>query len=236
MKRRREASREASAGAEEDGGASEEDEKTEEKGFEVTHFSHGDGRGGFRAAALLGAETDLQAAADDGNDAAAAEDEDDADLHDDDLHDDEDGELHRSAYVAYVITDDKDKPQPYSLRPPVVAKETGKRLVPTPADRGSAKGTMALVHTYTPASLRGRGFAERLCVEAFTWAASNQLRVNPECSYISETFLCRRPEFWPHVIPRVRRLRKTRASNTSTREPQDASRLASGKTKKTSPS
>lgn len=196
MKRRREAGREAFAGAEEDGGASEEDKKTE-KGFEVTHFSHGDGRGGFRAAALLASETDLPAAADDGSDAAAAEDEDDA-------------EFHRSAYVAYVITDTRDKHQPHSLRPPVLVKETGKPLVPTPADRRSGKGTMALVHTYTPTSLRGRGVAERLCVEAFTWAASNQLRVNPECSYVSDTFLFRRPEFWPYVAPGCEAYEKNR--------------------------
>ena len=156
----------------------------EEKMTELSHFSHGDGSGGFRTSALL------------------SDDEIVKNVHDEEKSDD-DGEDHGNAYIAYVITDMRGKPSRCSLRPPAVQSQPprGTTVMPTPTSRRkTTKGTMSLVHTYTPRRLRGRGLAERLCVEAFMWAAANQLRVDPECTYVSDTFLSRRPEFRAQVV------------------------------------
>ena len=206
MKRERETGGDVAAGAEngeeeEKNAITEEKEKEKELELELCHFSYGDGSGGFRTSALLSDENVK-------ND-------------DEEEESDDDGEDHRSAYVAYVITDRRGKPSCCSLRPPPAVQsqvlesreETcqpphppGTTVMPTSTTTSrrrrstATEGTMSLVHTYTPRRLRGRGLAERLCVEAFRWAAANQLRVDPECTYVSDTFLSRRPEFRAHVV------------------------------------
>ena len=52
-----------------------------------------------------------------------------------------------------------------------------------------------LYHTYVPEVFRGRGVAEQLCRAAFEHAKANQLTVIPSCSYISEAYLKRHPEY-----------------------------------------
>jgi len=50
-------------------------------------------------------------------------------------------------------------------------------------------------HTYVPETFRGRGIADRLCQAAFEYAKAHQLTVIPSCSYISEAYLKRHPEY-----------------------------------------
>ncbi len=52
-----------------------------------------------------------------------------------------------------------------------------------------------LYHTYVPEVFRGRGIAEKLCKAAFEYANANSLTVVPSCSYISEGYLKRHPEY-----------------------------------------
>ncbi|MBI3324750.1 MAG: N-acetyltransferase [Candidatus Omnitrophica bacterium] len=56
-----------------------------------------------------------------------------------------------------------------------------------------------LYHTYVPEVFRGRGIAEKLCKAAFEYAKANQLTVVPSCSYISDAYLKRHPEYEPIV-------------------------------------
>ena len=54
-----------------------------------------------------------------------------------------------------------------------------------------------LYHTYVPEVFRGRGIAEKLCKAAFEYAKDRHLTVIPSCSYISEAYLKRHPEYAP---------------------------------------
>jgi len=54
-----------------------------------------------------------------------------------------------------------------------------------------------LYHTYVPEVFRGRGIAERLCRAGFEYAKANGLTVIPSCSYISDAYLKRHPEYEP---------------------------------------
>lgn len=54
-----------------------------------------------------------------------------------------------------------------------------------------------LYHTYVPEVFRGRGVAEQLCKAAFEYAKANRLTVIPSCSYISDAYLKRHPEYEP---------------------------------------
>ena len=56
-----------------------------------------------------------------------------------------------------------------------------------------------LYHTYVPEVFRGRGIAERLCRAAFEYAKREGLVAIPSCSYISDTYLKRHPEYEPIV-------------------------------------
>ena len=64
---------------------------------------------------------------------------------------------------------------------------------PTP---GSAI-VVDIEHTYTPRHLRGRGYAGLLVKEAFRLADDMGAKVRPTCTYVSETFMPRNPEFSP---------------------------------------
>ncbi|XP_024390259.1 uncharacterized protein [Physcomitrium patens] len=64
-----------------------------------------------------------------------------------------------------------------------------------------AKEVMDLVHTYVPVSKRGLGLAGELCKAAFAHARKHKLLVQPTCSYISDTFIPRHPEWWDVVVP-----------------------------------
>ena len=54
-----------------------------------------------------------------------------------------------------------------------------------------------LYHTYVPEVFRGRGIAEQLCKMGFEYAKANGLTVIPSCSYISDAYLKRHPEYQP---------------------------------------
>ncbi len=58
-----------------------------------------------------------------------------------------------------------------------------------------------LYHTYVPEVFRGRGMAEKLCKAAFEYAKAQQLIVIPSCSYISDAYLKRHPEYEPLTKP-----------------------------------
>ena len=55
--------------------------------------------------------------------------------------------------------------------------------------------TIDLYHTYVPEAFRGHQIAEQLCRAAFEHAKTQGLRVLPSCSYISEAYLKRHPEY-----------------------------------------
>lgn len=55
--------------------------------------------------------------------------------------------------------------------------------------------TIDLYHTYVPPVFRGRGVAERLCRAAFEHAKKEGLTAIPSCSYISDAYLKRHPEY-----------------------------------------
>ena len=52
-----------------------------------------------------------------------------------------------------------------------------------------------LYHTYVPEVFRGKGMAEQLCKAAFEHAKAHHLTAIPSCSYISDAYLRRRPEY-----------------------------------------
>ena len=54
--------------------------------------------------------------------------------------------------------------------------------------------------TDVPLESRERGLAEQLVETAFRYAQTNNLKVIPTCSYVSEKFLKKRPEFLPLVV------------------------------------
>ena len=56
-----------------------------------------------------------------------------------------------------------------------------------------------LYHTYVPEIFRGRGMAERLCKAAFEHAKQQQLTIVPSCSYISDYYVKRHPEYEPLI-------------------------------------
>ena len=60
-----------------------------------------------------------------------------------------------------------------------------------------------LYHTYVPEVFRGRGIAEKLCKAGFEYAKSQGLSVIPSCSYISDAYLKRHPE-WEPIVKRDR--------------------------------
>jgi len=60
-----------------------------------------------------------------------------------------------------------------------------------------------LYHTYVPEVFRGRGIAEKLCKAGFEYAKAQGLSVIPSCSYISDAYLKRHPE-WEPIVKRDR--------------------------------
>ncbi|KAL2641307.1 hypothetical protein R1flu_008894 [Riccia fluitans] len=61
------------------------------------------------------------------------------------------------------------------------------------------KQVMLMQHTFVPAVFRGQGMAGRLCLAAFQHCKEKGLLVLPICSYISDTFLPRNPE-WEDLV------------------------------------
>ena len=59
------------------------------------------------------------------------------------------------------------------------------------------RSVLDLRHTEVPVHLRGRGIADRLCQAVFEYAHEAGLCVRPSCSYVSDTWLPRHPEFLP---------------------------------------
>ncbi len=50
------------------------------------------------------------------------------------------------------------------------------------------EGVMNMNHTYVSDSLRGQGIAKKLLDEAANYARTNQLKMNPICSYVVTAF------------------------------------------------
>ncbi|XP_051139309.1 acetyltransferase At1g77540-like [Andrographis paniculata] len=65
--------------------------------------------------------------------------------------------------------------------------------------RGDGGKVMDITHTYVPPSKRGLGLAAHLCVAAFTHARNHSCSVVPTCSYVSDTFLPRNPD-WNSIV------------------------------------
>ncbi|KAG6555308.1 hypothetical protein Mapa_003351 [Marchantia paleacea] len=85
------------------------------------------------------------------------------------------------AYLRYVI-----KPLTYSS----TTKQT---------EDEAEKQVMLMQHTYVPSAFRGQGVAAKLCVAAFQHCKDKGLLVLPLCTYISDTFLPRNPE-WEDLV------------------------------------
>lgn len=64
---------------------------------------------------------------------------------------------------------------------------------------GAKQDVLDLQHTFVPSSFRGQGVAARLCVAAFEHAKEKRFLVQPTCTYISDTFLPRNPE-WNDLV------------------------------------
>ncbi len=45
--------------------------------------------------------------------------------------------------------------------------------------------TMSIYHTFVPEEARGKGVAEQLALEAFSYAKEKGLKVRPDCPYIT---------------------------------------------------
>ena len=58
---------------------------------------------------------------------------------------------------------------------------------------------LELYHTYVPEVFRGKGIAEKLCKAGFEYAKATGLIVVPSCSYITDAYLKRHPEYEPLV-------------------------------------
>ena len=56
--------------------------------------------------------------------------------------------------------------------------------------------TVVFTHTFVPPELRGRRIAEQLVRAGLAWAASEQRRVVPACSYV-DAFIHKNSEFQP---------------------------------------
>uniref|UniRef100_A0A7N0U063 N-acetyltransferase domain-containing protein n=1 Tax=Kalanchoe fedtschenkoi TaxID=63787 RepID=A0A7N0U063_KALFE len=60
---------------------------------------------------------------------------------------------------------------------------------------------MDVIHTYVPPTKRGLGLAAHLVVAAFDHAKAHSMSVIPSCSYVSETFLSKNPD-WNSIVYR----------------------------------
>ena len=65
------------------------------------------------------------------------------------------------------------------------------------ADYRREGNIVQMVHTVVPPQLEGRGIAAQLVEAALTWIESEQLKVDPVCSYV-RLYLQRHPE-WQHL-------------------------------------
>ena len=61
----------------------------------------------------------------------------------------------------------------------------------------SRPGILDIVHTSVPAAFRGKGVAKMLCDAAFEYAAENNVKVVPSCTYVRQTYL-------PNAAPSAR--------------------------------
>ncbi|CAM6037683.1 unnamed protein product [Sphagnum compactum] len=84
----------------------------------------------------------------------------------------------------------------YKLKPPPPAVSSAVAL---PVNNG--KQVMDVLHTFVPASKRGLGLASKLCIAAFTHARDHNMLVLPTCSYVSDTFILRHPEWNSLLVP-----------------------------------
>jgi len=57
------------------------------------------------------------------------------------------------------------------------------------------KNVMDMFHTFVPPELRGQGIAAKLVEAGMQYAEAEQYEVLPTCSYISETFLLKHPQY-----------------------------------------
>ena len=63
-----------------------------------------------------------------------------------------------------------------------------------------------LAHTFVPPAGRGKGLAGKLCRSAFAHAKAEGFLVRPTCSYVSDTFIKRHPEFAEQCEPPYNKL------------------------------
>jgi predicted GNAT family acetyltransferase len=84
-----------------------------------------------------------------------------------------------------------------SLRP----RARGSRARAGDAQTSEAQGTrtMDMYRTYVPNQFRGQGVAGLLATAAFEFAKREKYQVIPTCSYISDTFLPKNPQ-WQELV------------------------------------
>lgn len=57
-------------------------------------------------------------------------------------------------------------------------------------------GNLAYEHTIVPPALGGRGLGGKLAQHALDWAAAQNLKVRPDCSFV-QTYIERHPQYQP---------------------------------------
>lgn len=62
------------------------------------------------------------------------------------------------------------------------------------AEYEMTNGRMALTHTWVPVEGRGKGLAAVVVEAALEYARTNDLKVDPVCSYV-QSFIARHPEY-----------------------------------------
>lgn len=61
-------------------------------------------------------------------------------------------------------------------------------------------GALAFTHTIVPRALEGRGIGSRLVKHALDWAAAQQHKVRPDCSFV-KVWIDRHPDYQAHALP-----------------------------------
>ena len=74
----------------------------------------------------------------------------------------------------------------------VIAGAAGSVFIEYSRDKA---GAMSLDHTFTDEAMRGKGLAAVVTDAAFKYAEANGMKVVPKCSYVSDTFLPKHPEY-----------------------------------------
>jgi predicted GNAT family acetyltransferase len=80
-------------------------------------------------------------------------------------------------------------------RPSEAAPAAAAPAAPAAAPAGGGLRVLDLFHTEVPPALQGKGIAGQLIAGVFRYAQEQGMAVRPSCSYVSDTWLPRNPEY-----------------------------------------